>query len=101
MSGAMEIVGSSAGRVQNPAVPTSAPSSIAASSAPVTANPIRNINVIQDPSAGFITEYLSTHGGQVILQVPSAITVAYLRQGLSADGMLQRTPSSGSVTTTV
>ena len=42
--------------------------------------------IIQDPSAGFITQYLSANGSEVISQSPSAITVAYLRQGLTAEG---------------
>jgi hypothetical protein len=36
--------------------------------------------------AGFITEYVNTASGQIVTQVPSAIAVAYLRQGLTADG---------------
>jgi hypothetical protein len=43
--------------------------------------------VIEDPTVGFITQYLSANGSQVVSQTPSAITVAYLRQGLTAQGM--------------
>jgi hypothetical protein len=53
-----------------------------------------------DPAAGFITEYLSANGSQVVSQSPSAITVAYLRDGLTADG-LTRPPSYGGPVATV
>ena len=52
-----------------------------------TSTLIHSPHVIQDPSAGFITEYLSANGSQIISQTPSAVTVAYLRVGLTADGL--------------
>jgi hypothetical protein len=59
-----------------------------------------NPRVIEDPTAGFITQYLSANGGQIVSQTPSATTVAYLRQGLAPDGTVK--PSHvHSVATTV
>ena len=43
--------------------------------------------ILLDPSAGYITQYLSANGSQVVSQTPSAITVAYMRLGLTADGL--------------
>ena len=56
---------------------------------------VQNPRIVFDPSAGFITEYLSSNGGQVVSQTPSAITVAYLRQGLAPDGTPKLTGSVG------
>lgn len=41
---------------------------------------------VVDPQAGMITEYL-TSKGDVRAQIPSSIVVAYLRAGLTADGL--------------
>lgn len=41
-----------------------------------------------DPSAGLITVYLNS-SGQVQLQIPSATVVAYLRAGLTSQGLPQ------------
>ncbi len=91
MSSALEIIGSSSiGRTPSSPAPTApqkgAPSAPAASVS-------RTVNIVQDPSVGFITEYLSAHSGEIIRQIPSAKTVAYLRQGLSPEGL----PSKESV----
>ncbi len=71
-----------------PALSAAAASSFAsASSNANAAAALQNPRVVLDPSAGFITQYLSANGSQVISQTPSAITVAYLRLGLTADGL--------------
>jgi hypothetical protein len=44
--------------------------------------------------AGFITQYLDKNGGNIVSQTPSAATVAYLRQGLTADGMPKHSSST-------
>lgn len=86
MSSAFEIVGSSSiGRTPSISAQSAAPREAAA---PVRTSQTtsRTVNIVQDPSAGFITEFLSAHSGEIISQVPSAKTVAYLRQGLSPEG---------------
>ena len=62
-------------------------STVASVSSSSAAALISHSRVIQDPSAGFITQYLSANGSQVVSQTPSVITVAYLRLGLTADGV--------------
>jgi hypothetical protein len=59
-----------------------------------TDNSVHGTRLLLDPTAGFITEYLSANGSQVISQTPSAITVAYLRNGLTADGLPKTTNQS-------
>jgi hypothetical protein len=50
--------------------------------------------------AGVITEYMNISSGQVVSQAPSVIAVAYLRQGLSADGMSKKNPAPEYITKT-
>lgn len=45
--------------------------------------------IVIDPSAGVITQYLG-RDGDVQAQLPSVTAVAYLRAGLSADGVTPR-----------
>ncbi|MGB9154711.1 MAG: hypothetical protein WCD70_16685 [Alphaproteobacteria bacterium] len=96
MIGGISTVGASSGVVipQVPSVPV-APNSASFASTLTSSPPAPGAvdtddsftpRVIQDPSAGFITQYLSANGSQVVSQTPSAITVAYLRQGLTAEG---------------
>ena len=47
---------------------------------------VQNPRILLDPSAGLITEYLGANGN-VVSQTPSAVTVAYLRLGLTPDGL--------------
>lgn len=47
-----------------------------------------NQRLVVDPQAGVITEYLTTRG-DVQAQIPSSVVVAYLRAGLTADGLSQ------------
>ena len=88
MSDGVSTLSSSVG--VTPLVATGAPSATASStthtSTDVTPVSFQNPRVIQDPVAGYITEYLSANGGQILSQTPNAITVAYLRNGLTADG---------------
>ena len=86
------------------ATPTVAPKLSAVSTPPSSSSTplvastsvlVQNPRVVFDPSAGFITEYLSSNGGQVVSQTPSAITVAYMRQGLDPDGTPKLTGSVG------
>jgi hypothetical protein len=74
-------------------MPPPALSSGVTTSAPAAAVPIQNPRIIQDPMAGVITEYMNIASGQVISQAPSVIAVAYLRQGMSADGMSKQNPA--------
>ncbi|MFA5041715.1 MAG: hypothetical protein WC464_08800 [Bdellovibrionales bacterium] len=67
-------------------------------SAAASAASVRNPQIIQDPMAGYITQYVNVASGQVLSQAPSARAVAYLRQGLTASGMPKQTNES--VTTT-
>lgn len=84
MSSALEIIGSSSiGRTSAPAQAAPQKGAPSAPTAPVS----RTVNIVQDPAVGFITEYLSVHSGEIITQIPSAKTVAYLRQGLSPQGL--------------
>jgi hypothetical protein len=68
------------------AAPVAATSSIASaskqSSAPVSPQ------LQYDPSAGLITVYLNS-SGQIEMQIPSATVVAYLRAGLTSQGLPQ------------
>lgn len=71
----------------------------AAASATATAEAVivHSPRIIGDPTAGFITQYLSTNG-EIMSQIPSAVTVAYLRIGLTADGMPKGAPHPNQVT---
>ena len=89
MAGVVDTVSLSLGAssgfgLSSPAVSSNTSSQTVAATA---ATFIRNPQIIQDPMAGYITEYVNMNSGQVISQAPSAKVVAYLRQGLSADGM--------------
>ncbi|MDE2030131.1 MAG: hypothetical protein KGI97_06165 [Alphaproteobacteria bacterium] len=99
-------IGSVQGAVSVPAVSAPAATVNAAKSstsagayAPASSGlsaPFPNVRTISDPLAGQITEYLSANGSQLLEQIPSAVTVAYLQQGLTADGLpKQQQPSSG------
>lgn len=97
MTSAVGIVGSSSGVVSLPSAAVSSATDTASQTS-TAATSLQNPKVILDPSAGFITEYLSDHGSQVVSQTPSAATVAYLRQGLTAEGTVKPNPSSASTT---
>jgi hypothetical protein len=56
--------------------------------------------IIDDPTAGVITQYLNS-SGKVALQFPSTTVVAYLRAGLTAEGLSRHTANTGHATTTV
>jgi hypothetical protein len=58
---------------------------------------VHSPRIIGDPTAGFITQYLSSNG-EVMSQVPSAVAVAYMRNGLTADGAPKGAPHTGDVT---
>ena len=47
-----------------------------------------------DPRAGVITQFLSSDG-TIELQIPSTVAVAYLRAGLSADGLSKHPVDQG------
>ncbi|MDR3449692.1 MAG: hypothetical protein P4M15_08115 [Alphaproteobacteria bacterium] len=93
MTDGVGIIGTTQAAAAAPVVAPAAQNSVApaftvdnASGSTATAL-IQNPKLVLDPSAGFITEYLSANGSQVVSQTPSAITVAYLRIGLTADGL--------------
>jgi len=74
---------------------------------PVTASPVSNAattaaaapltpqvpqptqRVLFDPQAGLINQYLNSKGG-IETQIPSSVVVAYLRAGLTADGLTKQ-----------
>jgi hypothetical protein len=70
--------------VSTPVASLKATASLAPKTPAVTS--LQNPRIVFDPSAGLITEYLSANGSQIISQTPGAITVAYLRLGLTAEG---------------
>jgi len=93
-------IGAGTGVVQ--AAPVPAPSS--ADTSAVAAKPLApppeslgiSPRIVVDPSAGAIIQYLSNNG-QVQLQIPSTTVVAYLRAGLTPDGLSKpEQPSGGS-----
>jgi hypothetical protein len=91
MSSVVGIASSAQGATIAPVAAAPAPSlkaapSIGASTSSGSTS-LQNPRVTLDPEAGFITQYLSADGSQVISQTPGAITVAYLRLGLTADGL--------------
>ena len=75
-------------------------SSTATSSSTTSSVDTHSSRVVQDPAVGLITQYLSANGSQIVSQTPSAITVAYLRVGLNADG-LPRSSTRSPVSTSV
>ncbi len=85
-------VGLSFGASLGAGVSATSSSADGASSLSVSALPVRNPRIVQDPAVGFITQYTNAAGDQVLAQAPSAIAVAYLRQGLSASGMPKDRP---------
>jgi len=98
MTNGVGTISSVAGVSQAPVIASAAVSQQASSNyatAAISASPlVHNPRVIQDPAAGFITEYLSANGSQVVSQTPSAITVAYLRLGLTADGLSKQSSTA-------
>ena len=70
--------------------PTSA--SIIAQTETISISP----HVVIDPVAGFITQYLSSNG-KVQIQFPSTTVVAYLKAGLTSQG-LSRHPAANETT---
>jgi len=98
MSDGISIVGSTPGATASantaPATPRAADPSAFAVNTNVSISPpplLQNPRIVQDPSAGVITEYLNTNGTQVVSQSPSAVTVYYLHQGLTANGLPKQT----------
>jgi len=99
MAGVIDTVSSATGphlnagtSVQGVATPTATTTNVAA--------PVRNPQIVQDPTVGFITQYMNTTTGQVVAQAPSTMAVAYMRQGLSSDGLSKANTTKGSVTAT-
>jgi hypothetical protein len=100
MAGVVNAVSVSFGAPSSFGAVTPAVMPAASSPAVATAALIRNPQIIQDPMAGYITQYVNLSNGVVVSQAPSAKAVAYLRQGLSADGMPQQTNLPEPVATT-
>lgn len=92
MTSAVGLVGTSSGIASPPVV--SAPAAPTPPSASTAAAPVHNPRIIQDPTAGIITEYLSADGGRVVSQTPSAIAVAYMRLGIASAGQSQASTES-------
>ncbi len=79
------------GGASTPTASVTAQKNVTTASAPTsTAAAVHNPRVVQDPQAGFITQYLNSNGSEVVFQTPSAVTVAYLQQGLTADGLAKK-----------
>ena len=99
MTSGIGIVGSTAPAVSVPvsssgtAATFTVPQPVATTSSAAQTSP----RGLLDPNAGYITQYLSANGSQVVSQTPTAITVAYMRLGLTADGLSK--PASSSVGT--
>jgi len=98
MAGVVNTVSMSLGASTSFNAPPPAPPSGSAPSSVASASAVRNPQIIQDPVAGFITQYVDMNSGQIVSQAPSTIAVAYLRQGLSADGMPKQGAEPKSVT---
>ncbi|MDE1900781.1 MAG: hypothetical protein KGI37_03935 [Alphaproteobacteria bacterium] len=73
-------------------------SAAAPSNTTTTSAPFQNPRIVNDPSVGVITEYLSVDGNLIVSQTPSAAAVAYLRQGLTAQGFTKTASETGGVT---
>jgi hypothetical protein len=98
MAGVVNTVSLSLGASASLTAAPSAASASAPASTVASVASVRNPQIIQDPVAGYITQYVNMNSGQIISQAPSTIAVAYLRQGLSADGMPKQTGGSTSLT---
>ena len=104
MTSGIGIVGSAAGSTITPVAPAPTSSSETftvpqASTIPSSpSSEQQSPRILLDPSAGFITQYLSANGSQVVSQTPTAITVAYMRLGLTPDGLSK--PPTETVATT-
>jgi hypothetical protein len=70
-----------------PPVATSAPAATAVPLAPQVLSPTQRI--VFDPQAGLIDQYLNSKGN-LESQIPSSVVVAYLRAGLTADGLTKQ-----------
>jgi hypothetical protein len=99
MASGVGSIGGVQGSTFSSPVAVTAQNSSAAQNAPsyikTAAGSLQNPRIVLDPQAGFVTEYLSANGSDVIEQSPSAVTVAYLRLGLTANG-LSKQPSEPS-----
>jgi hypothetical protein len=93
---ALSTVGSPLGTPQSFSAASSAPSSALQAPAAAPALPLRSPQIIQDPMAGYITQYINS-AGDLVSQAPSARAVAYLRQGLTASGMPKSNPVAEAV----
>ncbi len=98
MAGVVNTVSLSLGASASVSAPAPAPAPESTASVTASSAAIRNPQVIQDPVAGFITQYVDMNSGQIVSQAPSTIAVAYLRQGLSANGMPKQGAEPMSVT---
>ncbi|MDR3424261.1 MAG: hypothetical protein P4M13_04170 [Alphaproteobacteria bacterium] len=99
MTSNIDYVGASSRAMPAPVATAGNAASSASASNAVLVGSLENPRVVLDPMAGFITEYLSGDGGQVVSQSPSAITVAYLRQGLTPDGSSKHAEAPSVATT--
>ena len=78
----------------SPVASASAPAAVAAASAqPIDNDTSISPRIVIDPLAGEIIEFLSTTG-QVQSQIPSSTVVAYLRAGLTPDGLSKPQPQT-------
>jgi len=89
MTGTASITNTTQGGALVPTPPVPAPSVVSQVSAkPLTQPSSQSISprIVVDPSAGVIIQFLSSNG-QVQNQIPSTTVVAYLRAGLTPDGL--------------
>ncbi len=87
MSGTVSAVNLSLSVSSSMGIGASAAASVNPVSTVTQISEVRNPQIVQDPLAGVITQYVNMESGNVTLQFPSAKVVAYLRQGLSATGL--------------
>ncbi len=100
MTNVASIGGMGTGGVTAPVLPaTAAADASNAAVKPLSAPESLGISprILVDPSAGAIIQYLSSNG-QVQLQIPSSTVVAYLRAGLTPDGLSKPEGSAGAET---
>lgn len=83
------VTGAKAHATSVPAV-TPTPSTAAATSKTTTQAVSISPRIIDDPTAGIITQYLDSTG-KVANQFPSTTVVAYLRAGLTSEGLSRHT----------
>lgn len=82
-------------QVAQPAAAPTPAASVTAKPLVAPSNSTISPRIVVDPSAGVIIQFLSS-SGQVQNQIPSSTVVAYLRAGLTPDGLQKPQTAGGS-----